>query len=192
MTWRWVVGIGLGVLCSTAAYAADGAAAATPERELESMIYADVNHMDLLTGGNAAYVDLQREIAQEQMLRQQQVQMPVLHGELSARLDELKALQAQLEANRVQVKDKVAEGIGANDNLKLLVTLYESLKAEEAAGLIKHLPPNVALQMLRMMSPRKSSKILSVMEPRLAAEISKRLIREPAETAAAPAKGGAS
>lgn len=210
---RWV---GL-VLCGwTLAHAgktaevvqAKSATPLTSVEALEQAIYEDLTHIDLMTAGNSVYVDLEREIQLEQSMRERRIDLRVVSDELNERVIEMKQLQAGIqeppmakalqgkldesETLRKQLEAQMQDQIKLNDNLKLLVTLYESLKAEEAAGLIKHLPPNVALQMMRMMSPRKSSKILSVMEPRLAAELSKRLIQAPAPSAPVATAKGAS
>ena len=100
---------------------------------------------------------------------------------MEERQKELAKLQGDLSK---EIKKKTED----NENLRLVINLYESLKPDEAAGLLKRMPLSVTVTMIKMMSPKKSSKILAVMDPKLAAQISRLLIQSP--TVASTSNGG--
>lgn len=128
---------------------------------------------------NSLYVNLAREMQLAERKRESavdQTSVDVLSGEVRDRLEELKALSGLLET---KIEQKTAE----NGNLKLLVTLYESISADQAAELLKRIPFPVSLTVFQMMSPRKSAKILAAMDPKIGAELSRRLIKMPAPVA---------
>ncbi|EKD41668.1 MAG: hypothetical protein ACD_73C00593G0006 [uncultured bacterium] len=148
---------------------------------------------------NDLYIDLAREI--ERSERDRRIQgntqlaeegVSLLQGQIKERQAELEDLQKnlqQLDSLQTKINDDIKNRIENNPNIKLLVTLYESLSSDQAAELIKRLPMTVSLKMVQMMNPKKFSKILASMDPKFASELSRRLIREPA-LAAANTTGG--
>ncbi len=143
-----------------------------PSRQLESM-RTIVGGVD--TAANSLYVDLVREMDLAERIRKEQSStgsFAIVRNEVEDKLSELKNLTASLET-------KLDNKSSTNENLKLLVTLYESLGADQAAELLKRMPFTVSLNMIQMMSPKKASKILAAMDPKNAAEVSRRLIKMP-------------
>lgn len=78
---------------------------------------------------------------------------------LEIRIEELKALEAQVDA-AVQKKDKAEAA-----RFKALVTMYENMKAKEAARIFDRLEPKVLLEVAGQISPRRMSEILAQMSP---------------------------
>ncbi len=125
-----------------------------------------------LVKGNVKFVDLEREQERFGQDRDKVVLSKNLDQELQNRLNEMKELQNQLNK-------EVSKRVSVNDHLKQLVTLYESISADQATQIIKQLPTTLSVSILSMMNPKKSSKILAVMEPHLAADMSRRILKEP-------------
>lgn len=138
--------------------------------------------VNLLSHDNEIYVNLSREMERTQREKFQEANLKLLHQELDQRQKELGKIQESLSK---EIKKKTED----NENLKLVVTLYESLKPAEAAELLKRLPLVVSVELIKMMSQRKSGKILAAMEPKLAAQISRLLIQSP-EVASSKTGGG--
>lgn len=130
------------------------------------------------------FVDLARELERNRKSGEEEGNLKLLKEELSLREKELTQIQEDLSKT---VQKKTEE----NENLKLLISLYESLKADEAAGLLKRLPMNMTLVMMQKMNPKKSSKILAAMDPKMAAQVSRLLVRSPQVSTLEPQKGGA-
>lgn len=142
-------------------------------------IYAEIQRIDLMTKGSALYVDLERELEREHILQARYSDLDVLVGEYQRRTQELEQLRTRMDTLQQTVGGQLGKQVDGNDSLKLLITLYESIKPNEAAELLKRLPLGVSVTMMQRMSPRKASKVLSAMDPKVAAEISRRLIRNP-------------
>ena len=149
---------------------------------------------------NELYVDLAREIERSERdrrvqgnARQAEEGVSLLQGQIKEREAELENLQKNLkslDSLQTKINDDIKNRIENNPNIKLLVTLYESLSAEQSADLLKRLPMTISLKMVQMMNPKKFSKIMAAMDPKFASELSKRLIREPALASIAEPAGG--
>ncbi|MBI4239295.1 MAG: hypothetical protein HY696_12880 [Deltaproteobacteria bacterium] len=142
-------------------------------------VLAEIQRIDLITKGNALYVDLQHELERERILQERRFSVGILVGEYQQRTQELEQLRQRMDTLQQGVGGQLGKQVDGNDNLKLLITLYESIKPNEAAELLKRLPLGVSVTMMQRMSPRKASKVLSALDPKVAAEISRRLIRNP-------------
>jgi flagellar motility protein MotE (MotC chaperone) len=81
---------------------------------------------------------------------------------LEARIEELKQIEAQIAA----ATQKKEEGDAAR--LKGLVTMYETMKAKEAARIFDRLEARVLLEVASQISPRRMSEILAQMAPEAA------------------------
>lgn len=78
---------------------------------------------------------------------------------LEARIGELKQMEAQLGA-AVQKKEEAESA-----RLKGVVTMYENMKAKEAARIFERLEPRVLLEVASLIAPRRMSEILAQMSP---------------------------
>jgi flagellar motility protein MotE (MotC chaperone) len=78
---------------------------------------------------------------------------------LEARLQELKAAQADLDT-AVHKKDEVE-----SQRFKALVTMYENMKAKDAARIFDRLDMRILLDVASEMNPRRMSDILAQMAP---------------------------
>lgn len=134
-----------------------------------------------LVKGDKNFVDLEREQERLVLERDKISTTNNVEQEIIARLTEMKDLANQLNK-------EVGKKVTASDHLKQLVTLYESINAEQATQILKQLPTSMSVSILSMMNPKKSSKILAAMEPYLAADMSRRLLKEPQKVAVGGAK----
>jgi len=154
----------------------------------------------LNTEDNELYVDLSREIEKSERdrrvqgnSRQAEEGVSLLQAQIREREAELEALQKNLKSLdglQTKINEDLKNRIENNPNIKLLVTLYESLSPDQSANLLKRLPMTISLKMIQMMNPKKFSKILAAMDPSYASELSRRLIREPALASIASPAGG--
>jgi flagellar motility protein MotE (MotC chaperone) len=91
---------------------------------------------------------------------------------LEARLQELKATEAQVNA-AMQKKDEAE-----SERFKGLVTMYESMKAKDAARIFDRLEMRILLDVASEINPRRMSDILAQMTPesaeRLTVELASR------------------
>ena len=130
-------------------------------------------------GSDAKLLDRQREELRrrEERLRRREAEVEALATEVEARLDELAALQAKL-------KEQVA-GLSGEKNkvrakqIKHLVEVYSSMKAEKAAALIDKLDEGVVVEIFALMPSENAGKVLSFVDPEKAARISQRLAERP-------------
>lgn len=132
----------------------------------------DIKKINFTSHDNELYINLAREMERSQRDHQQEDSLKLLKQELESRRKELSGIQQTLSKD---IKKKTEE----NENLRLLVTLYESMKASEVSELLKRMPLTFSVTILKMMSPKKSSKVLAVMDPKMAAQVSRLLIQSP-------------
>lgn len=151
-----------------------------PVADLYNATQIDADNTNLVVHSETMYVDLARELELSERERNskgisddKESVIKSLETELDQRITELKVLQEKLSGD---IKTKTEK----NENLKLLVSMYEALSPSQAADLIKQLPYSVSLTMMEMMNQKKSSKILAAMDSKFAAEFSRRLLRAPA------------
>jgi flagellar motility protein MotE (MotC chaperone) len=100
---------------------------------------------------------------------------------LEAKVAELKSMEAQLKTELGNRDKKEAE------RLKGLITMYEGMKAKEAARIFDRLDMKVLLEVSTQMNPRSMSSILAQMNP----EAAERLTVELASRAGGPASQNA-
>ena len=86
--------------------------------------------------------------------------------QLNQKLNELKALKSQLEDLMAQYNEK--------ENMKIasLVKIYENMKPKDAAKIFEELDMQILLQVVNTMKEAKVAPILSAMDPIKAKEIS--------------------
>jgi len=130
-------------------------------------------------GSDAKLLDRQREELRrrEERLRRREAEVEALAAEVEARLDELAALQARLKEQMAGLsgeKSKVR-----TKQIKHLVEVYSSMKAEKAAALIDKLDEGVVVEIFALMPSENAGKVLSFVDPEKAARISQRLAERP-------------
>jgi len=134
----------------------------------------------LVTEPNSLYINLKRELERLEREKANPIKATEVRNEVSNKVDELKDVQNQmqkLEQEREKLAKEVPQKAQSNENLLLLIKLYESISPEKVASLLKQMPMAVSMQIVKMMNPKKSSQVLSAMDDRMATEISKRLIQ---------------
>ncbi len=141
---------------------------------------------DVIPDSNALYVDLAREIGRTDKQKEINQNATIIADKMKALQDELTNKMKELETIQKSADLKIKAGEEGNDNLKLVVNLYESIGADQAAELLKHMPMTVTIKMIQMMAPKKAAKILAAMDSKFASELSRRLIRNPAVASASP------
>jgi flagellar motility protein MotE (MotC chaperone) len=100
---------------------------------------------------------------------------------IEQRLDELKALEARIQANERQ-RDEADKA-----RVKALVTMYEAMRAKDAARVFDRLDMPVLIEIVREMNPRKMADVLAAMNPEAAEKLTIELARRQANPAANPA-----
>lgn len=99
---------------------------------------------------------------------------------LEARISELKATEARLQNLQ---KARQAKEDGA---WKELVTMYESMRAKDAAKIFDGLDINVLYEVVRRMDPRKASDVIGKMQPKSAERLTVALATRDPDTAGGP------
>lgn len=97
---------------------------------------------------------------------------------ISAHLAEIKEVEGRIKTETVQ-KDKAAA-----DRFKGLVTMYESMKARDAAKIFNGLDMDVLIKVASAMNPRTMADIMAQMSP----DVAQRLTMALASKAQGPAK----
>ncbi|MGD9924735.1 MAG: MotE family protein, partial [Pseudorhodoplanes sp.] len=104
-----------------------------------------------------------KELEQRQSeLEMRDTLLKAAEKKLEERLGELKQAEARIVA-ATQQKDEVEL-----HRLKNLVTMYESMKAKDAARIFDRLDLKLATEVARMIQPRRMSEILAQMSPEAA------------------------
>lgn len=80
---------------------------------------------------------------------------------LGGRVDDLKALEEKVEGPRKQEAD-------ANQAVKNLVIMYETMKPKDAARVFDRLALDILVPVVQQMNPRKMSDVLAAMSPEAA------------------------
>lgn len=119
-------------------------------------------------------------------LQQRRQELETRAREIEVRDSLLKAAEKRIEARLQEIKDAEARLIGAaqktdeaeSGKFKSLVTMYESMKAKDAAKIFDRLDMRILVELANTMNPRRMSDILGVMSPeaaeRLTIEIANR------------------
>jgi flagellar motility protein MotE (MotC chaperone) len=92
---------------------------------------------------------------------------------LEGRVAELKELEARIN-NAVQTKEE-----GEAARFKNLVTMYENMKAKEAAKIFDRLDTRVLFEVATQITPRRMSDILAQMSPEAAERLTLALAARP-------------
>ncbi len=143
----------------------------------------DPEKINLVVEDNPVFVDLKREMERLQREKEKQSTASAMENEIGSRIQEMGKLREELGK---EVKEKVA----ANDNLSLLVKLYETISPDKVATILKGMPFSVSLEIMKMMKPKKTSLILSAMDEKFAGEMSRRLIQSGSYSSSSQSKGG--
>ncbi|MDJ0944142.1 MAG: hypothetical protein QNJ30_11785 [Kiloniellales bacterium] len=98
-------------------------------------------------------------------LEQRAVLLSAAEARIEERIQELKALQANIEG-MIEQRDEKQEA-----QLRSLVKIYESMKPKEAARIFEELDMTVLLEVIDRMKERKSAPILAKMNPDKAKEV---------------------
>jgi flagellar motility protein MotE (MotC chaperone) len=95
----------------------------------------------------------------------------VAQKRIEARLGELKALEARIDAE-MHKRDEAEAG-----QLRTLVVMYENMKAKDAARIFDRLDLKILIDVVAQMNPRKMSDILAQMSPETAERLTTELAR---------------
>lgn len=95
--------------------------------------------------------------------------LAAMEQRLAARLDELKKLQEQLEAQRKEAQDQGAAKLAG------LVKMFETMKPKEAAAIMADQETPLVAQLLGQMKDAKAAAILAALPPDKARGITARL-----------------
>jgi flagellar motility protein MotE (MotC chaperone) len=117
-----------------------------------------------LTAGERAVLERLQERRQELEARARELDMreallKTAEKKLEARLGELKQMETQF-GSAAQKKEEAESA-----RLKGVVTMYENMKAKEAARIFERLEPRVLIEVAALISPRRMSEILAQMSP---------------------------
>jgi flagellar motility protein MotE (MotC chaperone) len=119
-------------------------------------------------------------------LQKRRVELDARARELDIREDLLRATEKRLEGRLAELKEleaRVNEQLQQKDDadaarFKNLVTMYENMKAKDAAKIFDGLDPRILLEVAKEINPRRMSDILAQMTPetaqRLTAELAAR------------------
>ncbi|ADZ69970.1 hypothetical protein SL003B_1542 [Polymorphum gilvum SL003B-26A1] len=126
-----------------------------------------------------------RKVLQEQegQLDLREKLLQATEERLQKRVDELKSLEQRIE-QVVDEKRKQEE-----NEIAGLVTMYESMKAKDAARIFDRLELEVLLKVVRQMKPRKMADVLARMSPEAAERLTVAIARGGDDQAAVPASG---
>jgi flagellar motility protein MotE (MotC chaperone) len=114
--------------------------------------------------------DLQRR---EERLQRREAEVEALAAEVEVKLEKLMQLQTQMRQEQVSVSSEREKR--RTKQIKHLVEVYSSMKAEKAASLIDQLDEGVVVEVFAQMPSQSAGKILSFVTPEKAARISQRL-----------------
>jgi flagellar motility protein MotE (MotC chaperone) len=134
-------------------------------------------------------------------LSERRTELEALQTELDMRSALVDAAEKRLEeraaavsAMEAQIGTLVAEKKAMDEEqLKTIISMYETMKPKEAAAVFNTLDIDVLLRVARNMNPRKMAPIMAKMETARADELTVRLAAiepEPSVAAAAPAPAG--
>jgi flagellar motility protein MotE (MotC chaperone) len=99
---------------------------------------------------------------------------------LDGRVDEIKGMESQLGGAAQQKKQADAA------RLKGLVTMYENMKAKDAAKIFDRLEMRVLIDVVSLINPRRMSDIMAQMQPEMAERLTVELANRASGTESAP------
>ena len=123
--------------------------------------------------------------ARERDLATREQALALVEAEVAGRIDELKGLQAKLEALVIEY-DEAQEA-----KLASLVKIYQNMKPKDAAPIFDALEPDILLDVIERMKEAKVAPILALMDPVRARAVTQDLARR-RELPALPAAASAS
>lgn len=97
--------------------------------------------------------------------------LSVAQKRIEARLGELKAIEARIDADRRKREEAEA------GQLRTLVVMYENMKAKDAARIFDRLELKILIDVVGQMNPRKMSDIMAQMAPEAAERLTTELAR---------------
>jgi flagellar motility protein MotE (MotC chaperone) len=117
-------------------------------------------------------------------LQKRRAELDARTRELDIREDLLRAAEKRLEGRLAELKDieaRVNEALQQKDDaeaarFKNLVTMYENMKAKDAAKIFDGLDLKVLLQVAKEINPRRMSDILAQMSPETAQRLTLELV----------------
>jgi flagellar motility protein MotE (MotC chaperone) len=140
----------------------------------------------LASAAERALLERLQERRQELEARAREIEirenlLKVAEKRLEARAGELKEVEGRVQANNGK-KDE-----GEAERYKGLVTMYENMKAKDAAKIFDRLEMRVLLEVVSQINPRRMSDILGLMTPEAAEKLTVELAnRGKGERTAAP------
>jgi flagellar motility protein MotE (MotC chaperone) len=164
---------------------AGAAPAGQPEAkgDPKQQVPLDPNHPIVSAGERAVLESLnqrRRELeARANALDMRENLLAAAEKRLEGRLAELKELEARINAS-LQKKDEAEAA-----RFKGLVTMYENMKAKDAAKIFDRLDMKILLEVATQINPRRMSDILAQMSP----DVAERLTAAIANRSEAPDKG---
>lgn len=118
--------------------------------------------------------------AQEGQLDLREKLLQATEERIQKRVDELKELEGRIDAAIAEKQKRDASEIAG------LVTMYESMKAKDAARIFDRLSLPILLKVVRQMKPRKMADILARMSPEAAERLTVAIASNASPTAAPP------
>lgn len=94
-------------------------------------------------------------------------------GEIDSRQREVDELLTRVEA-KVQVMEEERDKM-----LGQLARVYDTMKADAAAGILAGIDVDTSTEILRRMKERNAAQVMASLEPKAAARISQRMLRTP-------------
>jgi len=102
-------------------------------------------------------------------MEKERKELDALKLELNKILDSVTTQNVTLKKETIQLDEAESK------NIKRLATVYEGMKPEKAAIIIKEMDEETAVKLLTMMDIKSSGKILESFEPNLAVKLSEKL-----------------
>ncbi len=111
--------------------------------------------------------------AREEELDLRERLIEATRGRVEARIDELRQIEARIEAAVNAREDEHAERFAS------LVTMYESMKARDAAAIFNDLEMPILVRVAGQMNARAMAEVLAAMKPEVAQRLTVELSAEP-------------
>ena len=103
---------------------------------------------------------------------------------LEERVEELRRLEQRINEAGQQREEQ------QNQQLRSLVTMYESMRPTEAARIFDRLDREVLITVATRMNPRRMAEVLAAMQPDAAQRLTVEMARRAGARGASPAPGG--
>jgi flagellar motility protein MotE (MotC chaperone) len=158
----------------------DGPGAVTHERPAEAPIPSRPSAEGALA---ERLVERRRQLDERaREIDQREALLRAAERRLEERVDELRRLEQRSEQSSQQREEQQTQ------QMRALVTMYENMRAAEAARIFERLERDVLISVATRMNPRRMSEILAAMQPDAAQRLTTALARRgtPAPTTATP------